>query len=47
MDKTKGKLNSEGFIIKAPPEVVTTEKARFEEQKIRMAKLEQRLQELK
>ena len=47
MKKTVGKLNSNGFISKAPPEVVATEKARYEEQKVKMVKLEQRLQELK
>jgi len=45
--KTEGKLMSEGFIKKAPPEVVAKEEARREEQAARVAWLEQRLQELK
>ena len=44
--KTTGKLNSPGFIGKAPAEVVAKEKSRREEQEIRLAKLRQRLQEL-
>jgi len=44
--KTDGKLNSPGFIEKAPAEVVVKEKSRREEQESKLAKLQQRLQEL-
>jgi len=44
--RTEGKLNSEGFIKKAPAEVVAKEKSRREEQEARLQKLQQRLQEL-
>ncbi|MDW7739997.1 MAG: valine--tRNA ligase [Bacillota bacterium] len=44
--KTEGKLNSKGFIDKAPTEVIEKEKARRKEQEIRIVKLQQRLQEL-
>jgi len=45
--KTDGKLKSDGFIKKAPPEVIAKEEARREEQAARLTKLEQRLRELK
>ncbi len=45
--KTDGKLKSEGFIKKAPPEVIAKEEARREEQTNRLTKLEQRIRELK
>jgi valyl-tRNA synthetase len=44
--QTEGKLNSPGFIAKAPPAVVEKEKTRREEQQTKLAKLQQRLQEL-
>ncbi len=44
--RTEGKLNSEGFLKKAPAEVVSKEKSRREEQEARLQKLQQRLQEL-
>jgi len=47
INKTGRKLSSEGFLKKAPPEVVAKEKLRREEQEARMAKLSQRLQELR
>ncbi len=45
--KTAGKLNSPGFIEKAPAEVVAKEKARREEQDSKLVKLQQILQELR
>ncbi len=44
--RTEGKLNSEGFLKKAPAEVVAKERSRREEQEGRLQKLQQRLQEL-
>jgi len=44
--RTEGKLNSEGFLKKAPAEVVAREKSRREEQEAKLKKLKQRLQEL-
>ena len=45
--KTTGKLNSPGFIEKAPAEVVAKEKGRREEQESKLVKLQQILQELR
>ncbi len=45
--KTEGKLNNRGFMDKAPAEVIAKERARREDQETRLAKLKQRLQELK
>ena len=44
--RTQSKLNSSGFIEKAPAEVVAKEKTRREEQEAKFQKLKQRLQEL-
>ena len=45
--RTEGKLNNEEFIKKAPPEVVSKERARRDEQDSKLSKLRQRLGELK
>ncbi|HSW35661.1 MAG TPA: class I tRNA ligase family protein, partial [Candidatus Limnocylindrales bacterium] len=45
--KTRGKLESRGFIGKAPSEVVAKEQARCEELTAKLSKLQQRLQELR
>ncbi|MBM4236680.1 MAG: hypothetical protein FJ152_09485, partial [Firmicutes bacterium] len=45
--KTDGKLKSEGFVKKAPPEVIAKEAARREEQTARLTMIEQRIRELK
>jgi valyl-tRNA synthetase len=45
--KTEGKLNSPGFIDKAPADVIAKERSRREEQAVRLDKLKQRLQELR
>lgn len=47
MKVTAGKLSSTGFVEKAPPEVVAREEMRRDEQQARLAKLEERLLELK
>jgi len=47
INKTEGKLNSPGFINKAPVEVVEKEKTRRNDQEAKLVKLKQRLQELK
>ena len=44
--RAEGKLQSPGFLKKAPPEVVAKEKARVEEGSIKKEKLEERLREL-
>ncbi len=44
--RTEGKLSSEGFLNKAPAEVVARERSRREEQEAKLQKLKQRLQEL-
>jgi len=44
--KTEGKLNNDGFMQKAPAEVIAKEKARRKDQEDRLVKLKQRLQEL-
>ncbi len=44
--RTESKLRSEGFLKKAPAEVVAKEKARRDDQEARLQKLQQRLQEL-
>ncbi len=44
--RTESKLNSTGFIEKAPAEVVAKEQARREEQEAKLQKIQQRLQEL-
>ncbi len=46
MRRTEGKLRSQGFLKKAPPEIVAKEKARFEEGTVKKEKLEERLREL-
>jgi valyl-tRNA synthetase len=47
IDKTAAKLNSDGFIKKAPAEVVEKEKNRRDEQEEKLEKLRLRLQELR
>ena len=44
--RTEGKLQSDGFLKKAPPEIVAKERARFEEGTVKKEKLEARLREL-
>ncbi len=46
ISKTEGKLNNKGFIANAPQAVIEKERSRQEEQQARLAKLQQRLQEL-
>jgi len=47
IDRTEGKLNNEKFLAKAPPEVITKEKARKEEALLMKEGILQRLQILK
>jgi valyl-tRNA synthetase len=44
--QTRGKLDSPGFIQKAPPEIVSREQARFEERLSRQGILRERLRDL-